>query len=197
MKNKISINIDWFSNNIPRMEQLVKPYLAKFRKVHILDIAPHTGISTVWFLENIPNCHVTVLQPSNIKAVVNRMFERLEPYKNRVTVLEGGVELIQEGEFDFIYIDIIGSDSRGTLEAAVRSFPLLKSGGLMAFDDYTTDRTHGYACPKPAIDSFTNIYSRYIKIFHASWQLLLVKRRRPLQINPCKSEYYHENITKV
>lgn len=189
---------DWFSNNIPRWEKFLKPALAKLKNPRILDIAPYEGRSTLWLLENIPGCHVTILQPLKDKRVLKRFHENIAGYIDRVHVLNGGVELLKNiGSFDFVYIDIVGVDSRGTLEAAVTTFPLLKPGGMMAFDDYTTDRRHGYVCPKPAIDAFTDIYSRYIKVFHASWQLLLVKRRRPLPTDACKSEYYHEDLRSI
>jgi SAM-dependent methyltransferase len=191
---------DWFSNNIERWEKHVKPKLLKYGKgVRILDIAPYEGRSTLWLLDNIPGCHVTVLQTSTNKKVIKNLDNNLQPYKNRASILVGGLEQLSNmmnEAFDFINIDI-GVDARFTLEAAVTSFNLLKPGGLMVFDDYTTDRLHGYQCPKPAIDAFTGSYSRYIKIFHASWQLMLLKRKKPLSIASCKSEYYHEDLNTV
>lgn len=183
----------------------MKPRLLGYgRAVKVLDIAPHEGRSTVWLLDNVPGCHVTVLQTSDDTKVIRNMLHNLSMQQHSnasasVSVLLGGLEKLpplKHESFDFVYVDS-GHDARFTLEAAVQSFNLLKPGGLMVFDDYTTDRLHGYQCPKPAIDAFVSVYSKYLKVFHASWQLMLLKRRNPLRVPPCKSEYYHEDLDKV
>jgi predicted O-methyltransferase YrrM len=69
--------------------------------------------------------------------------------------------------FDLIYID--GSHKApDVLSDAVLSFPLLKLGGTMIFDDYLWmgGNTDPLACPKLAIDAFLNIYFHKMKI---SW----------------------------
>ena len=61
--------------------------------------------------------------------------------------------------FDLIYID--GSHhAPDVLADAVLSFPLLKIGGVMIFDDYLWHLRgqDQLQCPKPAIDAFINIY---------------------------------------
>ena len=73
--------------------------------------------------------------------------------------------LIHQGEtetFDWIYLD--GShESQDVLCEAVAAFRLLKSGGILIFDDYAwrdaLDKSgHVNNTPKPAIDAFINIY---------------------------------------
>ena len=51
---------------------------------------------------------------------------------------------------------------------AVLSFKLLKAGGILIFDDYlwAGDENIIYY-PKIAIDSFTNIFSKHIKLIPA------------------------------
>jgi predicted O-methyltransferase YrrM len=83
-------------------------------------------------------------------------------------------KLIAEGKdnyFDFVYID--GShQAPDVLTDAVLGFKLLKVGGVMAFDDYlwaekpVTDRSL-LECPKPAIDSFLNIYFNKMSVISA------------------------------
>ncbi len=69
--------------------------------------------------------------------------------------------------FDFIYID--GShQAPDVLCDAVLAFRLLKIGGVLGFDDYmfmqgSPHERDIFNCPKPAIDSFINIYFRKIK----------------------------------
>jgi hypothetical protein len=183
---------DHFSNNLERMNTYVLPVLSKKTKSHILDIAPQEGRSTIWFLENLKDSHVTVLQNKPGK----NLKHNLAQFGTRVTIIEDFSQLKHDSQFDAIYIDL-GPDSRFTLEAAVTCFPKLCSKGLMIFDDYTTDHMHGFRCPKPAIDSFANCYARYIKVIHASWQFILMKRTKPLSSKMCNSEYYHENVSRI
>lgn len=83
-------------------------------------------------------------------------------------------KLISEGKsnyFDLIYID--GShQAPDVLMDAVLSFKLLRVGGIMIFDDYlwaehTVTTRNILECPKPAIDSFMNIFFRKMSIISA------------------------------
>lgn len=84
------------------------------------------------------------------------------------------VELIADGKsnyFDFIYID--GShQAPDVLSDALLAFKLLRVGGLLAFDDYLWNEPLSYGVdpirsPKIAIDSFTNVFCRKLKIIPA------------------------------
>lgn len=72
------------------------------------------------------------------------------------------------GYFDFIYID--GShQAPDVLSDAVMSFPLLRVGGVMAFDDYLwTVDAKGFenplTMPKPAVDAFANLFLRKMSV---------------------------------
>ena len=75
----------------------------------------------------------------------------------------------KQGYFDFIYID--GShQAPDVLCDAILAFRLLKNGGVIGFDDYVWQEQLPYGtdpirCPKIAIDAFTNIYCRKLRIF--------------------------------
>lgn len=94
------------------------------------------------------------------------------------------VRLLAEGKnnyFDFIYVD--GShQAPDVLSDAVLAFKLLKTGGMMIFDDYiwndpTSPVVDPIRNPKIAIDAFTNIYCRKISILNTRFvQLFLIKR---------------------
>jgi hypothetical protein len=94
---------------------------------------------------------------SNINEVIGEN-QKYEVLKN--TSYNALAELIVRSEkFDFIYVD--GSHEAGdVLIDAVMSFPLLNSGGIMIFDDYTWgDQTTPFMCPKLAIDAFGSVYN--------------------------------------
>lgn len=67
--------------------------------------------------------------------------------------------------FDLIYID--GShEAPDVLSDATLSFPLLKVGGVMIFDDYLWRSARGgpLHSPKLAVDAFLNIYFHKMRI---------------------------------
>lgn len=92
-------------------------------------------------------------------------------------------KFIAEGKqeyFDFIYID--GShQAPDVLCDAVLGFRLLKKNGVMVFDDYLWQEQLPYGtdpvrCPKMAIDAFTNIYCREVRILQAPLYQLFVQK---------------------
>lgn len=96
----------------------------------------------------------------------------------------GLASLIYGGEsesFDWIYVD--GShEAQDVFCDAAGSFRLLKSGGILVFDDYLWTEPmqrggHVNRTPKPAIDAFVNIfYDRLTVVAGAGlWQLYLRK----------------------
>ena len=86
----------------------------------------------------------------------------------------------EAGYFDFIYID--GShQAPDVLCDAIISFKLLKKFGIMVFDDYLWNENLPYGIdpirsPKIAIDSFTNIFCRKIKIVQAPLYQLYIQK---------------------
>lgn len=82
--------------------------------------------------------------------------------------------------FDLVYID--GShQAPDVLIDAVLSFKLVKVGGLMFFDDYLWEEalpggTDLLRCPKPAIDAFTNIFMRKVKVIRAPLNQLYAQK---------------------
>ena len=82
--------------------------------------------------------------------------------------------------FDFIYID--GSHKApDVLSDAILSFKLLKKEGIMVFDDYLWQEKHSgdidiVRCPKLAIDAFTNVYCKKIRIIRAPLSQLYIKK---------------------
>jgi predicted O-methyltransferase YrrM len=85
----------------------------------------------------------------------------------------------REAPFDLIYID--GShQAPDVLSDAVLAFQLLRVGGIMIFDDYLwrlepDGRQDPLNMPKPAIDSFINIFQRKLRVISGLpiWQLYI------------------------
>jgi predicted O-methyltransferase YrrM len=84
------------------------------------------------------------------------------------------------GYFDFAYVD--GShQAPDVLCDAVMAFRLLRVGGMMAFHDYLWAEEMPYGrdplrCPKPAIDAFTNLYARKLRVMAAPLMQIYVQK---------------------
>jgi predicted O-methyltransferase YrrM len=82
--------------------------------------------------------------------------------------------------FDFVYID--GShQAPDVLLDALLAFQLLRVGGVIAFDDYLWQENlpHGtdpIRCPKIAIDAFSTIFCRKLKILSAPLYQLYIQK---------------------
>jgi predicted O-methyltransferase YrrM len=116
-----------------------------------LQLGVYTGDASLWMLENIPNLKLTDVdtwQGSNEEAHKAMDFEdvyityldKIKDYKVNIKRATTVHYLIMQhgagGVFDFIYIDA-DHTTVGVLLDAELSWPLLKPGGIMAFDDYT------------------------------------------------------------
>jgi hypothetical protein len=78
--------------------------------------------------------------------------------------------------YDFIYID--GSHiAKDVLTDACMAWPLLKAGGIMAFDDYlwgdARDILHR---PKLAVDAFSSIFAEELEVIHTGYQFIIRKK---------------------
>lgn len=120
----------------------------------------------------------------------NNTKKAIQEAKNKVelTIHKGFSDMIlskllsdgKQNYFDFVYVD--GShQSPDVLCDALLSFRLLNIKGLIAFDDYLWQEDLSYGvdpirCPKPAIDAFTNIYCRKLKIIRAPLYQLYVEK---------------------
>lgn len=110
-----------------------------------LEIGSFEGMSAIWLMDYCPNVKIScvdIFGPAfdDITGEYEHRFDRnISEYEDRVTKLKGrsedALKAIYRQRFDLIYID-----GHHTYEAVKRdielSWRLLKSGGLMIFDDY-------------------------------------------------------------
>ncbi len=122
-----------------------------------LQLGAFTGDASVWLLENIltdPSARLTDVdtwqgsdedehKSMDFDDVYETYKKKLEPYYDRILALKSDTvtALIHDlnysgNQYDFIYIDA-DHTTVGVLLDAELSWPLLKSGGVMAFDDLT------------------------------------------------------------
>jgi predicted O-methyltransferase YrrM len=183
---------DWFSRHIPVWQRLLSHL--EGAPAQVLEIGSYEGRSTVWLCDNIlthPDTGITCIDlfdgdgtdryqaPDQI-ALKQRFEANTREHRQKITMIHGAsgevLRTFQRTEqFDAIYID--GSHkSWHVLEDAVLSFPLLKKGGIMLFDDYEGGDTSSLEYPHQAIDAFVRIHSNGIDVVHTGYQIALRKR---------------------
>ncbi|HEX9060843.1 MAG TPA: class I SAM-dependent methyltransferase [Clostridia bacterium] len=144
-------SVDWFSANIPHWEKVLSVYKDK-HNLRFLEIGCFEGRATLWLLENILtglNSKITVIDTfsgswehknmRNIGTLKEQFMANIEPYKNKVDILQGKSQdffpSADKNYFDFIYVD--GSHNAiDVLRDGMASWDMLKRGGILIFDDF-------------------------------------------------------------
>ena len=201
----------WFENVAkPVWLQLIPQILPKT----ILEIGSYEGASACFLIDTLSpqqELHITCVdtwlggiehQPggvahSNMNAVERNFDSNLKiacaNAKKPVhfTKIKGQSDLTRahllssgkQGSFDLVYID--GSHlACDVLCDAVLGFRLLKTGGVMIFDDYNWHEGLQQGidlmrCPKPAIDAFTSLYWNKLQMISAPLYQLYIQKTAP------------------
>lgn len=145
---------NWFEiTAIENFKNNLLPF-ADRKNLNFLQIGAYTGDASKWLLENVLTHESSRLTDVDTwlgsdEDVHNKMDwsdvervydEKIEQYKDKITKVKSDSLTFLRNEhpftYDFIYID--GDHTAlGVFSDAVGSFPLLKSYGVLAFDDYT------------------------------------------------------------
>jgi predicted O-methyltransferase YrrM len=183
---------DWFSHNVPILKDVLADFAGK-ENVKMLEIGSFQGRSTVWMLENILTHETSTITcidtfegsvehtNDQCKDLWEMFSHNTAPFGDKVVVQKGSShvklrEMANTPTYDIIYVD--GDHSApSVLQDAVLSFPLLKPGGVLVFDDYLwqgqpdiLDR------PKIAVDAFIHIFQQKLQILATAWQFIVKKK---------------------
>jgi predicted O-methyltransferase YrrM len=164
-----------------------------------LEIGTFEGASLSYMFNNVmlnPSSKATVIDPfdSFINGCQNQLQifkSNLQPYLDRITIIEGysqnELNKLIPNSFDLIYVDG-DHTSQAVFTDAMLSFPLLKSGGIMIFDDYlwmydadhTTEnihspRLHHLNHPYTGINAFLLYNREYLEVLVSNWQMIIKK----------------------
>jgi predicted O-methyltransferase YrrM len=193
---------DWFGVARKNWDDI----MAQLKPSRVLEIGSFEGASTCYLIEKVGTAKALDLYcvdtweggeehgyenmgsvekrfDSNVKIARSKAshevtFHKLKRFSDQAlaSLLADG----KQGYFDFIYVD--GSHrAPDVLCDAVLSFRLLRVGGVIAFDDYLWNDTRRQeidpiSSPKIAIDAFTNIYSRKLRIMRAPLYQLYIQK---------------------
>jgi tetratricopeptide (TPR) repeat protein len=188
---------DVFTNNIPFWKKYLNHFVDK--EINALEIGSFEGESACWLLDNVlthQSARLTCIDPFNLG--YSNLFDfniSNSGASEKVKKIEGlSQEVLRKlpfNSFDIIYID--GSHlASDVLEDAVLSWRLLKTGGIIIFDDYHLVYLNSFACnyqagvmsgayfkpsfnPKVGIDAFLSAFEPKVKILHKEYQVIVEK----------------------
>jgi len=190
---KYRFSYDWVSPHTKEWERDLQHLKGK-PNIRALEIGCFEGQSACWFLDNIltdPTSRLVCVDPFAVPmaTILLRFFETrfdeniaASGAGDRVTKLIGPsqvvVRTLQSAQFDFIYVD--GSHKVGdVLQDAVLAWTVLRSGGVVMFDDYALvdDVSEGLMARAPgrALDAFMSILGNSATLVRRDWQLVLQK----------------------
>ncbi len=180
--SKYSFTLDCGSSHLAPIWTLQLSGLKDKENAHLLEIGSFEGSSALWFLENIlthPSSRITC-----VDMFENRLDEirfdhniAISGFSSRMTKCKGRsqevLKLFKEDDYDVIYID--GSHRAADVQAdASLSWPLLKRGGIIIFDDYLWSPDYPpEERPQMAIDNFLIDFSSQIEILHKEYQVIV------------------------
>ena len=187
---------DWFSedNGEPVVREFDK-FLScyKDKPCKFLEIGSYEGMSAIWMLDNVLTHQDSRLwcidawaewTGDAFSTFVNNI--KLSGHKDKVEIIKGDsidyVGKFPRDYFDFIYVDG-NHDERAVLQDMLLSFRVLKSGGIMALDDYllcirypeSEGSLANKGLTKIAIDYFIGLFYDELTIIHKDYQLWIRK----------------------
>ena len=188
---------NWFEYVRSNFEEFLTPLAGK-EDLRFLQLGVFTGDASLWMLENIlthPSSRLTDVDTwqgskeaahddMNFEDVYNTYLHKISDYEQshiiikRSTTIKYLVQWYDLSEtFDFIYIDA-DHTTVGVLVDAELSWPLLKSGGIMAFDDYTWGHDSGdpRLAPQVGIDLFLHRHELDYQLLTKNHQVWIRKR---------------------
>ena len=196
-KTKLNLKLsnDWFSNSIPYWLSVFDEYRLRSVNVKALEIGSWEGLSSYFILSELPNAHLTCVDTwegadehldgtESSKIVLSKIEQtfdnNLSQFSSRLTKYKGtSLSFFSKNNFrchyDFIYID--GSQhTDDVLLDAIKSFAMLKVGGIMVFDDYFW-RHYSRVIDNPAaaINLFLKAKKGQYKIIRFYYQLIILK----------------------
>ena len=185
---------DWFSHTAkPNFEKHLLPLAGK-EKLSFLQLGAFTGDASVWLAENVITGPSSLLmdvdtwkgsdelahESLDFDDVFATYRAKVKPYNKILWKQTDTVNFLIAynylKDYDFIYIDA-DHTTVGVLMDAELSWPLLKSGGILAFDDYTWgSNLLPHLTPKPAIDMFVDRHKDELEILDINDQYWVKKK---------------------
>jgi len=187
---------NWFAQTAQHNFEAFLTPLAGKDNLRFLQLGVFTGDASLWLLENILTgegsrlTDVDTWEGSDEQDHESMDFaDVFNTYKDKVknfpvTSIESRTDnflirarAVHVTKYDFIYIDADHTTVGALLDAEL-SWPLLMSGGIMAFDDYTWGHESGdpRLAPQVGIDLFLHRHQLDLEILTKNTQVWIKKR---------------------
>lgn len=185
---------NWFAMGAYWFFQKHLPHLKDKENLQFLQIGTYTGDASVWLMDNILTKSNSILTDVDTwegsEEEVHKAFdwknveqvydEKVSKYSNIIKKKCTSAEFLSSAQldyYDFIYIDGDHTE-KAVYEDAILSWDKLKSGGILAFDDYTWWHESGLDSmrPGPAIDRFVEEYKNDLNILDIGVQYWVIKK---------------------
>jgi len=185
---------NWFVSSQPNFEKHLSSYKGK-PDLKFLQLGVFTGDASIWMLDNILTDESSSLTDVDTWAGSNEdahkdmdfhdvwqtYLHRVKDYKNvypsRLSTEHFFNEHQDDGDwwYDFIYIDA-DHTAAGVITDAILGWQHLKSGGIMAFDDFTWEHKDGMVyMPFRAIDFFCWAFQFKLEVIEMNNQVWIRK----------------------
>ena len=186
---------NWFAQTAQHnFEEFLTP-LAGTDKLRFLQLGAFTGDASVWMCDNVLTgqyCYLTDVdtwqgsdeeehKSMDFVSVYDTYRRKTNHYRQVLRVTSTTMDFLnrpnKQGIFDFIYVDA-DHTTVGVLLDAELSWPLLKSGGIMAFDDYTWGHESGdpRLAPMVGIDLFLHRHQLDYELLAKNTQVWIRKK---------------------
>ena len=196
LKNNLKLSNDWFTDNIPTwLRAFDKVNFYNKKEITCLEVGSWEGLSAFFLLNEFKNLKITCVDTwegadehkdgafttLKILANVENVFDHnLLRFKDRLLKFKGKSSLFYEKNFQKDYYDLIYVDgshhAKDVLIDAENCYEMLKSNGLLIFDDYFWKYyKNDLDNPAGAINSLIRKKNKNIKIICFDYQLIILK----------------------
>ena len=196
-EKKFNFKNKWFH---PNVEKVLPELLADVRQApDILEIGCWEGYSSCKWIEHLKPANFYAVDGWRDQEAVSRFDHNTSLAKEKarcqtsIKKIKGpsqeALRKIENINFDFIYID--GSHTAfHILSDLINAIHLLKTGGIIAIDDYKWNLSesrsenfkgrHSLCIPYPGIKSFLDIFSPFVEVVYEGYQIWIKKKRNHL-----------------
>jgi predicted O-methyltransferase YrrM len=183
---------NWFEDQRPIHEKFLCNIEYVSNSIKILEIGAHEGRSSVFFSKFLvhKDSSLTSIDPFLPEDTTSPVKDdTFQIYKHNIKLTGKESQIFLEKDYSinvltklysknekFDYVLIDGSHlSKDVIADAILSFELIKSGGIIFFDDYLGGDINSLQCPKIAIDSFVNCFRDKLEILHVGYHYVIKK----------------------
>lgn len=184
---------DWTSWHFPNWVKWLAPY--RKRELSVLEIGSWEGRSALFFLNYLPNCKLTCIDTfeggqehkaaddaaTELPKIEKHFDANTAAFTSRIEKIKAPSSQALAGlgvagrRFDIAYIDG-GHRSYEVFLDGMLTWPLIRKGGLVIFDDYQWDMMpEALDNPKPGIDAFLRVVKGEYRNVHRKYQIAIVK----------------------